>query len=59
MSARGLVVVLIVVAIAFTLPATLTGNAILGWLGAAALIGALAAYVRWRREVRHGRVLDR
>ena len=59
MSARALVVVLIVVAIAFTLPATITGNSILGWLGAAAFLGAIAAYVRWRREVRRDRVLDR
>jgi Na+/proline symporter len=58
-SARGLVLVLILVAIALTLPATLTGNSILGWLGVAAFVGAIAAYVRWRREVRRGRVLDR
>jgi Na+/proline symporter len=59
MSPRALVLVLIAVAIAFTLPATLTGNSILGWLGAAAFAAAIAAYVRWRREVHRGRVLDR
>jgi LPXTG-motif cell wall-anchored protein len=58
-SSRALVIVLIVVAIAFTLPATITGNSVLGWLGAAAFVAALVAYVRWRREVRRGRVLDR
>ena len=59
MSSRALVLVLIVVAIVFTLPATITGNSILGWIGAAAFILAILAYVRWRREVRRGRVLDR
>ncbi len=59
MSARGRVLVLIAVAIAFTLPATLTGNAILGWLGFAAFAAAIVSYLLWRREVRRGRVLDR
>ncbi len=59
LSARGRVVLLIAVAVALTLPATLTGNAILGWLGVAAFAGAIVSYVLWRRDVRRGRVLDR
>jgi hypothetical protein len=59
MSPRGLVLVLIAVAIVFTLPATLTGNSVLGWLGVVAFAAALVAYVRWRLAVRRARVLDR
>ena len=56
---RGRLLLLSAIAIAFTLPATATGNPILGWLGIAAFAGALVAYVAWRREVRRGRVFDR
>lgn len=59
MSPRALVLVLIGVAIAFTLPATITGSSILGWLGALAFVAALVAYVRWRLTVRRARVFDR
>jgi hypothetical protein len=59
MSPRALVLVLIVVAVTLTLPATLTGSSVLGWLGFLAFAAALVAYVRWRIEVRRGRVLDR
>lgn len=59
MSPRALVLVLVALAIVFTLPATITGNSILGWLGFLAFAAALVAYVRWRIAVRRGRVLDR
>jgi hypothetical protein len=59
MSPRARVLVLAALAVAFTLPATLTGNAILGWLGIAAFAAAIVAYVAWRLDVRRGRVFDR
>ena len=59
-SPRARVLALIAVAVAFTLPATLTGNSILGWLGFVAFVAAIVAYVAWRLDVRRrGRVFDR
>ncbi len=37
---------------ALALVGTLTQSAVVGWLGVAALLGAVAAYVLWRRTVR-------
>ena len=48
-------VLLLAAAGALALVGTLTHSAIAGWLGVAALIGSVAAYVYWRREVRRTR----
>jgi hypothetical protein len=48
-------ILLLVAAAALAFIGTLTRNAVLGWLGVAALLGAVAAYVFWRREVRRTR----
>ena len=45
-------VVLIAAAAALALVGTLAQSAVVGWLGVAALLGAVAAYVQWRRTVR-------
>lgn len=49
------IVVLLVAAAALALLGTITQSAIAGWLGVAALFGAVAAYFQWRREVRRTR----
>ena len=49
------IVVLLVAAAALALLGTITQNAIAGWAGVAALLGAVAAYVQWRRTVRRTR----
>jgi hypothetical protein len=48
-------VLLLAAAAALALVGTLTHSAIAGWLGVAALVGAVAAYVQWRRVVRRTR----
>ena len=48
-------VVLLVAAAALALAGTLAQSAVVGWLGVAAFVGAVAAYVVWRREVRRTR----
>ncbi len=58
MSARARLLRLIVLAAALTLAGTITGSALLGWLGFGAFGAAVWAYVLWRRDVR-GRVSDR
>ena len=45
-------VLLLAATAALALVATLTQSRIAGWLGVAALLGAVAAYVQWRRAVR-------
>ena len=52
-------VVLLVAAGALALLGTLTHSALAGWLGVVALLGALAAYGIWRREVRRTKYLRR
>jgi membrane protein DedA with SNARE-associated domain len=47
--------VLLVTAGVLALVGTLTQIAVAGWLGIAALLGAVVAYVQWRREVRRTR----
>ena len=49
------IVVLLAAAAAFALLGTITQSALAGWLGVAALLGAVVAYVFWRREVRRTR----
>ncbi len=49
------IVVLLVAAAALAFLGTVTQSALAGWLGVAALLGAVAAYVFWRREVRRTR----
>ena len=49
---RAILFGLLLVAAAFALIGTLAHSAVAGWLGVAALVGALAAYVQWRRAVR-------
>jgi hypothetical protein len=46
---------LLVAATALALVGTLAHSALAGWLGVAALLAALAAYVQWRRAVRRAR----
>jgi hypothetical protein len=46
---------LLVAAGVLALIGTLTRNAVAGWLGVAALVAAVVAYVQWRREVRRAR----
>ena len=48
-------VALLAAAAALALVGTVTHSAIAGWLGLAALVAAVAAYVQWRREVRRTR----
>ena len=46
---------LLAVAALLALVGTVTQSAIAGWLGVAALLGAVAAYFQWRRAVRRTR----
>jgi hypothetical protein len=46
---------LLAIAAALALVGTVTHSPIAGWLGVAALLGAVAAYIQWRREVRRTR----
>jgi len=48
-------VALIAAAAVLALVGTLTQSAVAGWLGVAALVGAVAAYALWRRDVRRER----
>ena len=43
------------VAALLALVGTVTHSAIAGWLGVAALVGSVVAYVHWRRVVRRTR----
>ena len=52
---RLLLVGLLVLAAVFALIGTLSHSAVAGWLGIAALLGAVAAYFQWRRAVRRTR----
>jgi Na+/proline symporter len=49
-------VLLIGVAAALALIGTVTGSAVAGWAGVAALLGAFVAYLAWRRGVRNRRL---
>ena len=52
---RAILFGLLVVAAALALIGTLAQSALAGWIGVAALLGAVATYVQWRRAVRRAR----